>query len=77
MHSLSLLLYHLCYNIGNGAERRFLVMKQLYIADAFTTERFGGNPAGVVLLKAGEDYPADELMRKTAAELRYSETAFI
>ena len=52
-------------------------MKQLYIADAFTTERFGGNPAGVVLLKAGEDYPADELMRKTAAELRYSETAFI
>ncbi|MBQ9060789.1 MAG: PhzF family phenazine biosynthesis protein [Firmicutes bacterium] len=52
-------------------------MKQMYIADAFTTEKFGGNPAGVVLLKENEDFPSDELMRKTAAELRYSETAFI
>lgn len=52
-------------------------MKQLYIADAFTSEKFGGNPAGVVLLKEGEAFPKDELMRKTAAELRYSETAFI
>lgn len=52
-------------------------MKQLYIADAFTSEKFGGNPAGVVLLKENEDFPSDERMRKTAAELRYSETAFI
>ena len=52
-------------------------MKQMYIADAFTTEKFGGNPAGVVLLKEGDTFPSDELMRKTAAELRYSETAFI
>ena len=52
-------------------------MKQMYIADAFTTEKFGGNPAGVVLLKKNEDFPSDEVMRKTAAELRYSETAFI
>ena len=52
-------------------------MKQMYIADAFTTEKFGGNPAGVVLLKENEDFPSDEVMRKTAAELRYSETAFI
>ena len=52
-------------------------MKQLYIADAFTTKVFGGNPAGVVLLKEGEAFPSDETMRKTAAELRYSETAFI
>ena len=51
--------------------------KQFYIADAFTTRPFGGNPAGVVLLKEGDKFPADELMRKTAAELRYSETAFI
>lgn len=52
-------------------------MKQFYIADAFTTEKFGGNPAGVVLMKEGEPFPKDEIMRKTAAELRYSETAFI
>ena len=45
-------------------------MKQLYIADAFTSQVFGGNPAGVVLLKEGDAFPADEIMRKTAAELR-------
>lgn len=50
---------------------------KLYIADAFTKEVFGGNPAGVVLLGEGNDFPDDETMRKTAAELRYSETAFI
>ncbi len=42
--------------------------------DAFTDERFGGNPAGVVL-------DADELdemtMRKIARELNLSETAFV
>ena len=47
------------------------------IVDAFTNQIFGGNPAGVVLLPEGADFPADETMRQTAAELRYSETAFI
>jgi PhzF family phenazine biosynthesis protein len=47
------------------------------IVDAFTETTFGGNPAGVVLLPDGSDFPADEVMVKTAAELRYSETAFI
>lgn len=50
---------------------------KLYIADAFTEQLFGGNPAGVVILGENEDFPSDEVMRKTAAELRYSETAFI
>lgn len=50
---------------------------KFYIADAFTKEVFGGNPAGVVILGEGSDFPDDETMRKTAAELRYSETAFI
>ncbi|MCR5034243.1 MAG: PhzF family phenazine biosynthesis protein [Clostridia bacterium] len=50
---------------------------KFYIADAFTKEVFGGNPAGVVILDQGADFPPDETMRKTAAELRYSETAFI
>lgn len=50
---------------------------KLYIADAFTENLFGGNPAGVVIFEAGEDFPEAEVMRKTAAELRYSETAFI
>ena len=50
---------------------------KLFIADAFTKEVFGGNPAGVVILGEGMDFPDDETMRKTAAELRYSETAFI
>lgn len=50
---------------------------KLYIADAFTRQVFGGNPAGVVILPEGNSYPPEETMRKTAAELRYSETAFI
>ena len=47
------------------------------IVDAFTETLFGGNPAGIVLLPDGADFPSDELCVKTAAELRYSETAFI
>jgi PhzF family phenazine biosynthesis protein len=46
------------------------------IVDAFTETTFGGNPAGVVLLGT-KAFPDDETMRKTAAELRYSETAFV
>ncbi len=47
-----------------------------FIVDAFTSQPFGGNPAGVVLLD-GDSFPADELMLQIAAELRYSETAFV
>lgn len=47
------------------------------IIDAFADQIFGGNPAGVVLMDDGADFPTDETMLKTAAELRYSETAFI
>lgn len=50
---------------------------KFYIVDAFTETLFGGNPAGVVILPDGKDFPSDEIMVKTAAELRYSETAFI
>ena len=42
---------------------------KFYIVDAFTQEKFGGNPAGVVILPDGADFPSDELMVKTAAEL--------
>ena len=48
-----------------------------YIVDAFTSEAFGGNPAGVVLLGQNHDFPSDKLMLLVAAELRYSETAFV
>lgn len=50
---------------------------KFFIADAFTDQLFGGNPAGVVLIPEGEAFLPEEIMRKTAAELRYSETAFI
>ena len=46
-----------------------------FIVDAFTREAFGGNPAGVVSLEGG--FPSDRLMQQVAAELRYSETAFV
>lgn len=41
--------------------------------DAFTETRFGGNPAGVVIY----DNLSEEFMQKFAAEVRFSETAFI
>lgn len=47
-----------------------------YIVDAFTDRPFGGNPAGVVLLE-DDTFPEEELMLHIAAELRYSETAFV
>jgi len=47
-----------------------------FIVDAFTDQLFGGNPAGVVLLE-GDTFPDEHLMLQIAAELRYSETAFI
>ena len=51
--------------------------KRYFVVDAFTRQLFGGNPAGVVLLDADSDFPDAELMRLVAAELRYSETAFV
>ena len=47
-----------------------------FIVDAFTDQPFGGNPAGVVLLDS-DAFPKNELMLQIAAELRYSETAFV
>src|SRR5580693_6142674 len=45
-----------------------------YHADAFTSELFAGNPAGVCILSAAL---ADSIMQKIAAENRHSETAFV
>ena len=50
---------------------------KFYIVDAFTDTLFGGNPAGVVILPDGADFPSDKIRVKTAAELRSSETAVI
>lgn len=44
-----------------------------YIVDAFTEQAFGGNTAGVVIY----DGIREELMQSIAAELRFSETAFV
>ncbi|MDR0519403.1 MAG: PhzF family phenazine biosynthesis protein, partial [Clostridiales Family XIII bacterium] len=52
---------------------------KFFIVDAFADNVFSGNPAGVVLLSGACDaaWLADDVMRKIAAELRYSETAFV
>ena len=50
-------------------------MLKYFVVDAFTSEPFGGNPAGVVLLD--DDFPSEKLMLQVAAELRYSETVFV
>lgn len=49
---------------------------QLFIVDAFTDQLFGGNQAGVVLLREEQAFAEDALMQKIAAELKHSETAF-
>jgi len=48
--------------------------KIIYQVDAFTTEPFKGNPAGVCILE--KEMP-EEWMRNVAAEMNLSETAFI
>ena len=50
---------------------------QLFIVDAFTDHIFGGNQAGVVLLREEQAFPEDAFMQKIAAELKHSETAFV
>jgi len=49
---------------------------QLFIVDAFTDKPFTGNQAGVVVLENGEEV-SKQTMQSLAAELRYSETAFV
>ncbi|HKD23144.1 MAG TPA: PhzF family phenazine biosynthesis protein [Rhizomicrobium sp.] len=46
----------------------------IYQLDAFTSRRFAGNPAAVMLL---ESYPADALLQAIAEENNLSETAFV
>lgn len=46
------------------------------IVDAFTDRPYSGNPAGVVFL-GGDPFPGEDICIKAAAELRFSETAFI
>ncbi|OFY64718.1 MAG: hypothetical protein A2V64_11320 [Bacteroidetes bacterium RBG_13_43_22] len=48
--------------------------KIIYQVDAFTTEPFKGNPAGVCILKKEA---AERWMQNVAAEMNLSETAFI
>ncbi|MDR0424261.1 MAG: PhzF family phenazine biosynthesis protein, partial [Clostridiales Family XIII bacterium] len=50
---------------------------RFFILDAFSDILFGGNQAAVVLLDEEEPFPGDIVMRRAAAELRYSETVFV
>lgn len=47
---------------------------RLFQIDAFTSRRFAGNPAAVMVL---EDYPEDGVLQALAAENNLAETAFI
>lgn len=49
---------------------------EVYVANAFTGERFGGNPAGVVPLGQAP-FPPEEDMQRIAALIKHSETAFV
>jgi PhzF family phenazine biosynthesis protein len=47
---------------------------RIFQVDAFTTRRFSGNPAAVVLL---DDFPPDATLQAIAAENNLAETAFV
>jgi PhzF family phenazine biosynthesis protein len=49
---------------------------RIRIVDAFTDRPFGGNPAGVVVLDSSS-FPDEGWMRRVAAEVNLSETAFV
>ena len=51
--------------------------RPLYIVDAFTAKPFGGNPAAVVLLEPEDGPASDEYLQNVAAEMTFSETAFV
>jgi PhzF family phenazine biosynthesis protein len=57
-----------------NASRKHNMAIPYYHVDAFTSELFAGNPAGVCILSA---FPTDSIMQKVAAENRHSETAFV
>ncbi|MGZ4524668.1 MAG: PhzF family phenazine biosynthesis protein, partial [Mycobacteriaceae bacterium] len=46
----------------------------IFQLDAFTTRRFAGNPAAVVVL---DRFPDDSLLQAVAAENNLAETAFV
>lgn len=46
-----------------------------YFVDSFTTEKFKGNPAAVCIVDG--DHPDAETMQSIAAEIGFSETAFV
>ena len=48
---------------------------ELYTVDAFTDVPLGGNPAGVALFQ--DKLPDEAEMRRVAAQVGYSETAFL
>ena len=49
---------------------------EFFVANAFTEERFGGNPAGVVL-QGGAPFPPEAEMQRIAALIKHSETVFV
>ncbi|QQS87392.1 PhzF family phenazine biosynthesis protein [Fusobacterium canifelinum] len=50
---------------------------KIFVCDAFSSEIFKGNQAGVVILDKKEDYPSEIFMKNIAAELKHPETAFV
>lgn len=50
---------------------------KIFVCDAFSSEIFKGNQAGVVILDKKEDYPNETLMKNITGELKHSETAFV
>ena len=50
---------------------------RIFVCDAFSSEIFKGNQAGVVILDEKENYSDENFMKNIAAELKHSETAFV
>lgn len=49
-------------------------MTKVWIVDAFTSKPYSGNPAAVMLV---DEFPSDQTCLRVAAEINFSETAFV
>mmetsp|Transcript_30816 Transcript_30816/g.100346 ORF Transcript_30816/g.100346 Transcript_30816/m.100346 type:complete len:310 (+) Transcript_30816:865-1794(+) len=79
--------FHSARWVGRGRQRQkplrcavvsaAVAQEPFSIIDAFTPKAYGGNPAAVVLLSGGAEWPTDERLLLVAREFNLSETAFL
>lgn len=50
---------------------------KFYVIDTFSSASFGGNPAGVIIIDEGKDFPNIDTMLEMGSDNGFSETVFV